>query len=386
MMIRINKTYIHIPLRNLFWIFILLGISLQTCKQAEFPEEIIGDPTFYLEGQIDGKNLDLVAGLDDYYMKTEYFQDALQVYSFSGTLTQLDCDKCPESMQVIIRDVRARELASAVVIDSAIETKTYSYYHDKGGNNYVLRVSFQNQSGSGGGGGTYSWDFGDSSTHIGINPIHDYTDTSRVSANVCLESTDPSGCVTTICNEIKLKEQDCQVDFVHHLDSSISYVTFMADVQGDAPFDFQWDFGDGFSASLGNPGYFYGNPGLYTVCLTVTDANGCEASICKNIAADPTFCENNFTYEVQKKAAPDPYQFSTITVNWRDQSGKKYTSASELQPSNSSFEILEILPYEENEAGEKVLRLKVKFSCELYHNDEVIQLEDAIGYIGIAYP
>ncbi|MCB0854907.1 MAG: hypothetical protein KDD63_21950, partial [Bacteroidetes bacterium] len=67
MMIKTNKTYIHIPLRNLFWIFILLGISLQTCKQAEFPEEIIGDPTFYLEGQIDGKNLDLVAGQDDYY-------------------------------------------------------------------------------------------------------------------------------------------------------------------------------------------------------------------------------------------------------------------------------------------------------------------------------
>ena len=38
-------------------LILLVSFSLNACKQAELPEEIIGDPTFYLEGDVDGEKI-----------------------------------------------------------------------------------------------------------------------------------------------------------------------------------------------------------------------------------------------------------------------------------------------------------------------------------------
>jgi len=48
---------------------------------------------------------------------------------------------------------------------------------------------------------------------------------------------------------------------------------------------YSWDFGDGYSASLESPSHTYTSTSNYTVCLTVTDSNGCNIdSICKAIS------------------------------------------------------------------------------------------------------
>ncbi|MFX1276075.1 MAG: PKD domain-containing protein [Promethearchaeota archaeon] len=44
--------------------------------------------------------------------------------------------------------------------------------------------------------------------------------------------------------------------------------------EGDAPASFLWDFGDGETSTEENPTHVYSSMGLYTVTLTVTDANG----------------------------------------------------------------------------------------------------------------
>lgn len=41
-----------------------------------------------------------------------------------------------------------------------------------------------------------------------------------------------------------------------------------------------WDFGDGNSSTMESPVHTYAAPGSYTVCLTVTNAAGCEANYC----------------------------------------------------------------------------------------------------------
>lgn len=49
---------------------------------------------------------------------------------------------------------------------------------------------------------------------------------------------------------------------------------------------FQWDFGDGTTnldaQTKANPSHFYKDPGVYSVSLSVTDVNGCKASIHKD--------------------------------------------------------------------------------------------------------
>lgn len=44
---------------------------------------------------------------------------------------------------------------------------------------------------------------------------------------------------------------------------------------------YQWDLGDGTTSTDQNPNHTYATPGNYTVCLTVTSADGCEDSTCQ---------------------------------------------------------------------------------------------------------
>ncbi|MCF8459530.1 MAG: PKD domain-containing protein [Flavobacteriales bacterium] len=47
--------------------------------------------------------------------------------------------------------------------------------------------------------------------------------------------------------------------------------------------DYAWDFGDGNSSTDASPTNVYAADGSYTVCLTVTDANGCTSEYCEAI-------------------------------------------------------------------------------------------------------
>jgi PKD repeat protein len=44
-----------------------------------------------------------------------------------------------------------------------------------------------------------------------------------------------------------------------------------------------WDFGDGGSSADQNPSYSYAAEGTFTVCLTVTDVNGCSSTYCESV-------------------------------------------------------------------------------------------------------
>jgi hypothetical protein len=44
-----------------------------------------------------------------------------------------------------------------------------------------------------------------------------------------------------------------------------------------------WDFGDGNTSTVQNPSHTYAAGGTYTVCLTVSSADGCEATSCTDV-------------------------------------------------------------------------------------------------------
>ena len=363
----------------------LLMVSLSflnACKEEPLPEEIIGEPTFYFQGDLGGASLDLQAGIDDYYMWSAFEKDDRNVHTFTGEFKSTSCGTCPNALRIGIRDFRQVDAGEQVDINSALQVKTYPFYFEDQQID-IFRVSF-NQEGSSN--GNFVWDFGDGGTSSEPNPVHDYSD-SLNAARVCLASTDPTGCTTTICNTVKLADTTCQADFIHELDPQTTYVRFQARSNGKPPLRYRWDFGDGFGASLGNPGYFYRRPDRYRVCLTVTDADQCSNTICKNITADPALCESNFTYKVKRSSTPDPLQLSTVLVRWRDANGKVFRSDLQEQPSESSFRILSVSPYEENEAGNKTMMVELEVSCLLFAEDgEKMELKDGKGVIAVAWP
>lgn len=364
----------------------LIIMSIWSCQERELPDEFIGTPVFFVDGNLDGKDLAITAGDNGYYMESGYEQDEQEVYVFTGTFTPLNCDVCPEALEVRIRDHRLRNSPANIVIDSVLQTGSYDYFQkDNMDGSAVFRVSFSNQS-AGAGPFDYSWEFGDGSIGEGPNPVHDYVDTQMTSVLVCLDGTDPTGCTTQICNEVQLEDIPCKADFIHELEASTTYVRFTNEVEGAFPIRYRWDFGDGYGASLGNPGYFYQQPDLYEVCLEIIDANGCKSSICKNIAADPDLCEHNFTYKVENTTLPDTLQFSRVEVRWTDETAATYSTAHVAQSLSSYFEILEIEPYENNRHGDLTRRLKVRFNCEIEGDSGQKSLQQVEGYLAIAFP
>ena len=64
--------------------------------------------------------------------------------------------------------------------------------------------------------------------------------------------------------------------------SNLLAVDFTA--QGGNYSTWEWEFGDGNTASTANPQHTYAQEGTYAVCLTVTDANGCAGTYCDSVA------------------------------------------------------------------------------------------------------
>lgn len=365
------------------YLLILLWLVMG-CGVEPLPENQEGTPEFFAKGTLEQTSFDWVAGEEMRYMNTDYRYEEQGLYTLIGSLGEKECLDCPGNLTVKIRDFRLREQNSRLDIDSALERTIYAYYREDGAEGpQVTRVAFENEST----GGNYQWNFGDGTTHTGANPVHEYQDSALLSPQVCLETVDGSGCVTAICNEVLLEETDCAVDFEHSLYPNSTYVEFRAEVRGQQPFRYRWDFGDGYGASLGNPGYSYAEAGLYRVCLTVTDGNGCQRTICKNIAADPEQCEHNFSYEVTRTAVIDTLQFSRVEVEWFDEDGTRFSSALGNQLSSSHFQLLSHEAYQANEERQQTEKLTLDLTCTLFSEDgreKTLVLDDAV--LGVAFP
>ena len=80
----------------------------------------------------------------------------------------------------------------------------------------------------------------------------------------------------------------------------------------DFAYSCEWDFGDGNSSTDCDPIHVYDDPGLYTVCLLITDINGCRDEICQivNVRATPVPA---FEYEVLDLCSPSEVIFTNLS-------------------------------------------------------------------------
>ncbi len=123
-----------------------------------------------------------------------------------------------------------------------------------------------------------NWSFGDSSSATGCSTSHLYVSPGPFYASVTvtdgLSITSPSKSVTVTVNDRPT------VNFAFGPSSPFAgdVVTFTAiPTEGNGPFSFSWDLGDGFSASENPTIHAYDLPGNYDVTVTVTDNAGVTA-------------------------------------------------------------------------------------------------------------
>lgn len=135
---------------------------------------------------------------------------------------------------------------------------------------------------------TWSWDFGDGSTGSGSSPVHTYQPGIY---QVCLTIGDGAGCTDTYCDTLNIPAgpAPCAVSLGAYPDTTsangLTYQFYSNATGGTAPYTYSWDFGDSTgTATSAYPVYTYATPGVYYVCVTVTDANGCISTSCQWIS------------------------------------------------------------------------------------------------------
>lgn len=90
---------------------------------------------------------------------------------------------------------------------------------------------------------------------------------------------------------------------------------FNASTSGEPPYQLEWDFGGLGSSTLSNPEFFFPEPGLYLVCLTLTDDTGCEAEYCLEIEIIEDLTPFTLTCPSNMVRATDPGKcYATLSV------------------------------------------------------------------------
>ena len=125
---------------------------------------------------------------------------------------------------------------------------------------------------------SYLWDFGDGSTGTGANVNHVYAPGTY---NACL-TVAMNGQTCTSCQTVTVQLNAlCSSNFTVFPDSTQPHTYWAMNMAtGAAPLTYLWSWGDGTSSTGAYPTHTYAAPGLYTICLTITDANGCTSNTC----------------------------------------------------------------------------------------------------------
>jgi PKD repeat protein len=124
---------------------------------------------------------------------------------------------------------------------------------------------------------SWTWDFGDSQTSNQQNPTHIYS--AGGTYNICLVVTNVCGDADTTCTTVTVCDQlVAAFSFTQNEDT-----VFVTDQSTGSAATWLWDFGDSQSATTQNAVHNYATGGIYTVCLTATDACGSIDSTCQQV-------------------------------------------------------------------------------------------------------
>lgn len=136
----------------------------------------------------------------------------------------------------------------------------------------------------------WDWSFGvGQGNSLDRNPAHTYYESGEY--DITLLIRDSWGCVgeLTLPNEVEVTRPRASFTTQDTLACTQYCVSFVNESIGK-DISFLWAFGDGESSTDENPTHCYQSEGVYSVCLTVTDGNGCDSTMCRQdyiIIADP---------------------------------------------------------------------------------------------------
>ena len=125
----------------------------------------------------------------------------------------------------------------------------------------------------------YLWNFGDGSTSTEENPVYSYS--AEGTYSVTLTAFNPSGCDSSITeiNLINIEHPDADFSAFPTFAFCPPLLVSFTDLSSTDAVSWFWDFGNGSTSNLQNPSHIYTEPGVFSISLIVTNANGCTDTI-----------------------------------------------------------------------------------------------------------
>ena len=168
-----------------------------------------------------------------------------------------------------------------------------------------------------------TWSFGDGTSATTIDPKHTYTHPGLYT--VCLTIKTRNGCESKECRQILVgpNAPACAPHFTFErlspkkikFNSAMSWAAV-----GDSIVQRSWDFGDGSAATTGNDvsvSKEYTRAGVYTVCLKIKTAKGCENKVCNVVRIEEPTVSNPTTAPIKIVSLyPSPVHERMTTDVW----------------------------------------------------------------------
>jgi PKD repeat protein len=132
-------------------------------------------------------------------------------------------------------------------------------------------VTFQNQSTNA---VSYEWNFGDGGTSAETNPTHAYAAVGTYTVTLAARSADGRTSVVSRSYEARGPTAGFEVEPESPAPGEPATFRSTSTFATAPPRTWAWSFGDGRTSSAPNVLHAYAGPGIYTVTLTVTDAEG----------------------------------------------------------------------------------------------------------------
>jgi gliding motility-associated-like protein len=160
---------------------------------------------------------------------------------------------------------------------------------------------------------SWAWNFGDGGVDSTQNPGHSYQTADTF--DVQLITVSEYGCADSItyANLIIINPIPHPA-FVLDTFACTGQAVFFVNNSTGNNLTYNWNFGDGNASNIFEPVHQYTNEGTFTVCLTVTDINGCDSTTCQALViANPVAA---FTSNTQYLGCPpDSIQFIDNSIN-----------------------------------------------------------------------
>lgn len=364
-------------------LFFLLQLFLGACNKIDVPEPIEEAPVFYTDLRAGDIDLNLSAGRDNYLMEANFrVENNTRILDLIGVLRPADCTArlCPGSVRISLRNSTLFN-PGTFDVDELFSKNQFNYAWNVNRDSalvvFMPDISSNDIT-------TISWLFEDGRGKEEHNKkVVEKVLKINQDYRMRLEIRQRS-CTSSQTQTINLGSQGCKTN-IGIRDRKLGART----PQGQAPFKYQWSNGSSDSTILLSA--LTAVDMRNNISVTVTDSRGCvsEASIGFTPGmANDSHCTSNFTYSRKFSENQDKLQLGSSVIEVINRDGSIYRSDVFRQPSSSSFQIIEIADFQDNERGQKTKKLKINLNAHLFENSDAAQLLELKGIcvIAVAYP